>query len=66
MGKIRSNYVNSQGRECNITAYIPETDSYVTQRAYMADITPTLYFADDNTIKYNPIRFAFVGGVYNG
>lgn len=66
MVKIRSNYVNAQGREFNITAYIPETDTYVTQRAYMADITPTLYFADNTTIKYNPIRFAFVGGVYNG
>ena len=63
MSNIRSNFTNTKGRECNITAYIPFLDDYVTQRGYMADIKPQMYFADANKIQYDPVRFAFIGGV---
>lgn len=63
MSNIRANYTDSVGRECTINAYIPETDSYVTQKCYMADIQPQIYGVYDGTIHYDPIRFAFVGGV---
>ena len=63
MSNIRSNFTNAKGRECNITAYIPFLDDYVTQRGYMADIKPQMYFADANKIQYDPVRFAFIGGV---
>lgn len=63
MKNIRNNYVSEQGRTCYVTAYIPEYNDYVTQLAYMPDITPKMYIATDCYIKYNPVRFAFIGGV---
>lgn len=66
MENIRNNFTNARGRECNITVYIPETDSYVTQKAYMADFKPQMYFADSSKIQYDAVRLAFIGGVYKG
>lgn len=63
MANIRNNYTNAIGRECVVTAYIPEYDYYVTQNAYMPDPTPSIYLATPTVIKYNPIRLAFIGGV---
>lgn len=63
MSNIKAQFTNSDARECMVTAYIPEKDDYVTQRSYMADIKPQIYFADANKIQYDPIRFAFIGGV---
>lgn len=63
MSKIRENFLDKNARECKVTAYVPETDNYVTQRCYMADITPQIYSTYGGIIRYNPIRFAFIGGV---
>ena len=63
MGSIRSNYIESKSRKVLITAYIPEYDDYVTQTGYMVDITPQIYGTYGNEIHYDPVRFAFVGGV---
>lgn len=65
MSNIQANYTIVKGRQCQIAAYIPEYDDYVTQTAYLADIKPTIYGVFGNVIKYNPIRFAFIGGVYD-
>lgn len=61
MSKISENYVNDTEKKALATIYIPETDSYMTQYVYVPDIEPTMYYADDNIINYNPIRFAFIG-----
>lgn len=66
MNNIKANYTIEKARQCQITAYIPEYDLYVTQTGYMADFTPTIYSTWDGVIHYNPIRLAFIGGVYNG
>lgn len=65
MASIRANYISGKekGRECDITAYIPEFDDYVTQRGYMADFKPQIYLADENIIYYDPCRLSFIGGV---
>lgn len=63
MSSIKAQFTNVTARECNITAYIPELDDYVTQKGYMADFKPQMYFADQNKIQYDPVRFAFIGGV---
>ena len=65
MSNIQANYTITKARQCEITAYIPEYDDYVTQTAYLADIKPNIYGVFDEVIKYNPIRFAFIGGVYD-
>ena len=66
MNNIKANFTNAKGRECMITAYIPEYDDYVTQLGYMADFQPQIYGTYGGVIHYNPIRLAFIGGVYNG
>lgn len=60
---IRNNYISAKERTINVTAYIPEYDDYVTQKAYLADFTPVIYGIFDGVIKYHSIRFAIVGGV---
>lgn len=63
MRNIRANYVSEKGRSCFITAYIPEYDDYVTQYGYLADFQPQIYTTGGGIVKYNSIRFAFIGGV---
>ncbi len=66
MENLRRNFTNQTDRQCVITAYIPEYDQYFSQTGYMADVKPTVYTVKNGTIYYNPIRFAFIGGVHNG
>ena len=63
MSNIRANYLSEKERTLNVTAYIPETNKYVTQKAYLADFTPTIYGTYDWEIKYESIHLAFIGGV---
>lgn len=66
MRNIRKNFTNKKERRCIITAYIPEYDDYVTQTGYMPDPTPQMYGTYGGVIHYNPVRLAFIGGVYSG
>lgn len=66
LSNIQRNYTSEKARECMVEAYIPEYDDYVTQRGYLSDFTPQMYYADDKVVKYNPIRLAFIGGIFNG
>ena len=65
MSNIRKNYTDDKARECIITAYIPETNGYVTQKCYLADLTPQIYGVFNGKIYYNPVSFVFVGGLAN-
>lgn len=66
IGNIRQNYTIAKARIGVITAYIPEIDDYVTQTGYLSNFTPQIYGTYGGVIRYNPIRFAFIGGVYDG
>ena len=65
MSSISAQFTSGKeyARECQITAYIPEIDDYVTQTGYMADFKPQMYLADANIIQYDACRLAFIGGV---
>lgn len=63
MTNISANYISIAGKTAKVTVYVPEYDNYVTQTAYLADFTPKIYGIFDNVVKYNPIRFAFIGGL---
>lgn len=65
MRNIQNNYVSPKERKVIITAYIPEYDDYVTQTGYLADFTPKIYGTYGGVIHYNPVRLAFIGGVYD-
>lgn len=62
---IEKNYTKAKERCGYITAYVPEKRGYVTQYGYIADIQPTFYSVAHGKIKYDPIKFSFVGGVYD-
>lgn len=66
MKNIRENYTIPKARQCMITAYIPEYDDYVTQTGYLADFQPQIYGTYGGIVRYNSIRLAFIGGIYNG
>jgi hypothetical protein len=63
LSNIRRNYTNLTARECMVEAYIPEYNDYVTQKCYLADFTPQIYSSYGDVLRYNPIRFAFIGGL---
>lgn len=63
MSNIRRNYTNATARECMVEAYVPEYNDYVTQRCYMVDIQPQVYGTYDGKVRYDSVRFAFVGGL---
>ena len=61
MGNIQRNYVNAAERKAVVSAYVPETDSYVTQDMYMPDITPTIINQFSGKLLYGSTRIAIVG-----
>lgn len=63
---IDKNLIDSTGNECDITAFVPRYNIYMQQRGYLADITPQIYSSHGGILKYDAMRFAFVGGVYSG
>ena len=63
MSNIQANYISEKERSLNVTVFIPEYNGYVTQKAYLADFTPQIYGIFDGVIKFQPIRFAFIGGL---
>lgn len=63
---IQANYTIPKARQFMFTAYIPEYDEYVTQTGYLADLQPQMFYAGEDKIKYNPVRLAVIGGVYDG
>lgn len=66
MAGIRANYTVPRARQFLLTAYIPEYDDYMTQTAYLADFQPQIYGNYGGILRYNPMRLAFIGGVYDG
>lgn len=58
---IQNNYTNALEKKANVTFYVPETDSYITQEMYVPDITFTMYLADSQKIQYEQTRIAFIG-----
>ena len=60
MSSIYGQFTNTTERKAIVSMYIPEIDDYVSVDAYMPDIKPQMYYADDNIIKYDSIRFAFI------
>lgn len=63
MAGISAQFVSAKAKSLLITAYIPDRDEYMTQYGYMADIQPTMYGIFNNVIRYDPIKFSFIGGV---
>lgn len=69
---IDRNITNADANECYITAFVQRYNQYFTQKGYLVDIEPQIYgnYERNNSgngiLRYDPIRIAFVGGVYDG
>lgn len=69
---IDRNITNADANECYITAFVQRYNQYFTQKGYLVDVEPQIYgnyernSAGNGILRYDPIRIAFVGGVYNG
>lgn len=71
MKNIAAQYNVPKARQFYMQAYIPEYDGYSGwQMGYLADFQPQMYHAEnelkkgEKIVRYNPIRLAFIGGVY--
>lgn len=48
-------------RKASVTAWIPELNGYKTQDCYMPDPEFELYGTYGGVVRYNQVRFAFIG-----
>lgn len=60
-GNIRNNYIVPAERKAIVTVYVPELDSYETQKMYMPDPQFSIFGTYDDIVRYNPVRIAFIG-----
>lgn len=60
MNNIRSRMTNLTEKKVTISAYNPETDSYITAECYMPDIQFSVYGTYNKVIHFNAFRLAFI------
>ena len=58
---IASRYVNAMEKKVLITAYLPETDNYLTGYFYVPDTEFNIHTIQGNIIKYDAITLSFIG-----
>lgn len=62
ISNIQSQFISDVAKSCNVTAYMPEEGEYKTDKCYLtSDVNFSIRYADANGIRYNPVRFAFIG-----
>ena len=74
MANIRAQYLTSdavdgedlfkgkKAKSCYVTAWMPEEHTFKTDTCYLtSDVNFSIRYADENGIRYNPVRFAFIG-----
>lgn len=60
LSSIQANYTIPLEKKASVEVYVPEIDKYITNNMYMADFSPTMYYADSTMIKYLSTRMAFI------
>ena len=51
-----------QAKRASVTAWMPEENAYKTDTCYLtSDVNFTIRYADATKLRYNPVRFAFIG-----
>lgn len=49
-------------KSCVVTAWMPEEGAYKSDTCYLtSDVNITIRYADEKGLRYNPVRFAFIG-----
>lgn len=60
MSIIRSNFTDVTEQAVQLTAYLPETDDYVTQKAYLVNTTFKISQNSRWGYVYSPTRICFI------
>lgn len=59
---IQSQFTSTVAKSANVTAWMPEEQDYKTDSCYLtSDVNFTIRYADEKGLRYNPVRFAFIG-----
>jgi len=59
---IKSQFISAVAKSCNVTAFMPEEQAYKSDTCYLtSDVNFSIRYADANGLRYNPVRFAFIG-----
>lgn len=69
---VRGAFSSAVTKTCRVEAYMPETGQYKVDKCYLtSDVNISIRYAEENRvvdgntivgkIRYNPIRFAFIG-----
>ena len=62
LSSIKAQFTNAKAKECTVTAWMPEEGVYKTDKCYLtSDVNFTIRYADANGLRYDPVRFAFIG-----
>lgn len=62
MSGIRGAYGGTKEKTASCTFFVPELNSYITQKMYVPDITFKIYhIQDDGDLLYDSVRIAFIG-----
>lgn len=63
LGNIANNYTNAMERRAIVTAFVPESNSYITQEMYMAGPTLKIRKIDqkENQVYYESCKITFIG-----
>lgn len=62
LSSIKAQFTNAKAKECTVTAWMPEEGAYKTDKCYLtSDVNFTIRYADANGLRYDPVRFAFIG-----
>lgn len=62
LSSIKAQFISATAKSCNVTAWMPEEGAYKSDKCYLtSDVNFSIRYADARGIKYNPVRFAFIG-----
>lgn len=61
LSNIRSRYINSVEQNLIASIWVPMINDYMEQEVYLPDVKFPIYFADENMVQYEKVRFAFIG-----
>ena len=59
---IQNQYSSATAKSATVTAWMPEEMAYKTDKCYLtSDVNFTIRYADAAGLRYDPVRFAFIG-----
>lgn len=61
LSNIRANYIDAVEQNFMARIWVPMINDYMEQEVYIPDIEFPIYFADENMVQYEKVKFEFIG-----